>query len=331
MIKKLRARSKIFAFILAGLLLLPSLAYASGGWNRDKETYVYGVALNQTEIEEVAEKLGLDLDKVNTASVNGADLEKYIGYSTDDSNMISSVSVEKLKEGSGIRVNIKTPDKITTITEGQYTNAAITAGITDAVINVASPKVVTGESALVGVYKAIELNGENVDTQRTEVAQEELATLKEVSQENDGKENFDKDKLDTVVVEVKQKLQEHKEENGGALADANQIRIYIEDALNNVKMGDILSNNNIEILVNYFEKYQNTSAIDSQAVKENLSKLAGQVKEGASKIYNDNKEQIDQMAEDAKESGLWDQIVEFFQSLLNSIKEVFGSSSDSQE
>ena len=67
---------------------------------------------------------------------------------------ISSVSVKKLPKGSGIKVEILTPENITSITQSQYTNAAITSGITDAEIKVASPTKVTGESALVGVYKA---------------------------------------------------------------------------------------------------------------------------------------------------------------------------------
>lgn len=327
--KNNQSKTLILSLLMIISIILPSLAYANGGWNWDKKTYIYGAALNENQINEVANSLEVDTKNANIASVNGKDLEKYVGYSTSDNNMISSVSVEKLKEGSGIKVNIKTPNNITQITEGQYTNAAITAGITDANINVASPKVVTGESALVGVYKAVELNGEKVDTKRTEVAQEELATLKEVTEDNAQKNDFDKEKLDKVVVDVKQKLSDYKEEEG-SLADANQIRIFIEDSLNNVQMGDILSNNNIQILVNFFEQYQNTSAIDSKEVQENLSKFAGQIKDGATKIYEDNKDQIDEIAKEAKESGLWDQIVEFFQSLINSLVSMF-SGSEKQE
>lgn len=317
---------KIIASLLALVIFIPSLAFASENWNWEKTTYIYGVALSQEEIESVANTLGLNMNEVNSASVNGKDLEKYVGYYTQDHNMISSVSVKKLKKGSGIKINILTPDKIKNITAGQYTNAAITAGITDAEINVASPVDVTGQSALVGVYKAVELNGANVDTERTEVAQEEIATLKEVSEDNQDDENFDEDKLDQVVIDVKQDLADYKKENNGELADSAQIQAYIQDALKDVQMGDVLSNNNIQILVNYFEKYQNTSAIDSKEVEENLSKLANQIKDGASKIYGDNKEQIDQMAEDAKKSGLWDQIVDFFKSIGNSIAAMFQSS-----
>ena len=82
-------------------------------------------------------------------------------------------------------------NNITEITNGQYTNAAITAGITDADIFVASPSPVTGESALVGVYKALEIKGEAVDPQRTKIAQEELETVTEIAEDNKANDKFD--------------------------------------------------------------------------------------------------------------------------------------------
>lgn len=206
---------KLMAGILAFAIFVPSIGYASVDNKTNEITYIHGVALNQEQISSVAKTLGLEIDKVKVGSVNGKDLQKYVGYEGLDSNMISSVSVKKLEKGSGIKINILTPSNITSVTESQYTNAAITAGITDAEINVASPSIVTGESALVGVYKAVELNGLNVDTQRTKVAQDELATLKEVSEENKNDKKFDQEKLDKVVIDVKQNLAKHKEENGG--------------------------------------------------------------------------------------------------------------------
>ena len=52
------------------------------------------------------------------------------------------------------KFKIITEDNITKITSNQYANAAITAGVSDVEIDVASVSKVTGESALTGVYKA---------------------------------------------------------------------------------------------------------------------------------------------------------------------------------
>ena len=202
--KKIFKNKMLKAFALGLILIIPQVAKASGEFDSQKEAYMYGAGLNQNQIQEVKNKLGLS-DDINKSSVNGDDCQKYLGYKAEDYNMISSVSVKKLPKGSGIKVEILTPENITSITQSQYTNAAITSGITDAEIKVASPTKVTGESALVGVYKAIEMYGEKVNTQSTQTAQEELGTLKKISEENENKESFDKDKLDQAVAEVKHK------------------------------------------------------------------------------------------------------------------------------
>ena len=264
--KKILKNKWILGLLFAIILTIPQTSKANENFDSTKESYMYGTGLNQNQIDQVKDKLGLT-DDINMASVNGADCEKYLGYRANDYDMISSVSVKKLPKGSGIKVDIITPENISSITQSQYTNAAITSGITDAQIKVASPKVVTGESALVGVYKAIELSGEKVDTQSTQTAQEELGTLKKISDENQDNGSFDKDKLDQAVAEVKQNLKEYKDQNGNP-ADSKQIQVFIQDALKNVNMGDILSNTNIQILVNYFEKYQESPAIDSKNVEE---------------------------------------------------------------
>lgn len=314
--KKILKNKWILGLLFAIILTIPQTSKANENFDSTKESYMYGIGLNQNQIDQVKDKLGLT-DDINMASVNGADCEKYLGYRANDYDMISSVSVKKLPKGSGIKVEILTPENISSITQSQYTNAAITSGITDAQIKVASPKVVTGESALVGVYKAIELSGEKVDTQSTQTAQEELGTLKKISDENQENESFDKDKLDQAVAEVKQNLKEYKDQNGSP-ADSKQIQVFIQDALKNVNMGDILSNNNIQILVNYFEKYQESPAIDSKNVEENLKKFAGSITEKGKKFYQDNKEDIDKVGNDIKESGLWDKILQFFKDLFSS-------------
>ncbi len=318
-------KKRLVIALMALAILIPSLSFAEG-FENSKDDIIYGVALSEDEMDIVDKKVGADRKESNVSYVDGSDLEKYLGYGAPDSNMISSVFVKRNNK-KGVAVEIVTKDNITEITEGQYANAAITAGITSADILVASPRPVTGESALVGVYKSEELRGNDLDSDRTKLAQEELETVSDISNENEGKDSFDSEKLDTVVIEVKKKLSDYKEETGET-ASSDQIAIYIKDALNNVNMGDILSNNNIQVLVNYFESYQNTSAIDSAEVKENLTKLAGDITDKASKFYNDNKDSIDQVAQEAKDSGLWEKIVEFFRSIFDSITETFSNSSE---
>src|SRR5699024_10647207 len=130
----------------------------------------------------------------------GDDLVTYLGYdSGSTASMISSVLVQKTGK-SGVMVDIITPENITMITEEQYVNAAITAGVEDVNIEVASIRPVTGESALTGVYKALDVNGEELDQDRMEVAQEELETTSEIADEEDLDEE-ESGRLDGAIVQ----------------------------------------------------------------------------------------------------------------------------------
>ena len=315
-------KKRLIALFCAFAIVLPGISFAA---NKDKDDVIYGVALDNKQQEQMNDVFGVkSSDDINFRTVNGNDLQKYLGYEAPDGNMISSVYIKYLPANSGIKINISTPANITQITNGQYTNAAITAGITDADIFVASPKPVTGESALVGVYKALEEKGEQIDPQRAKVAQEELETVTEIAKDNNGKADFDPKELDKVIIEVKQKLAEHKEETGSS-ASTDQIGVYINDALKNVNLQNILSDNNINILVNYFDKYQDSSAIDSKEVKENLIKFGNELANNASDFYENNKDSIDDVVNQAQESGLLDSFLNFLRSIVNSIANIFSS------
>ncbi len=330
-------KKKIFGLAMAFMIGLSSLAHAAS-FDKSKDDIIYGVALDKQQRKIVDNAVGINSDDYNVGTVNGADLKKYLGYGTEDYNMISSIVVKRLEKGSGIRITIKTPGNINQITEAQYTNAAITAGITDAEIFVASPKPVTGESALVGVYKSEELHGENLDPERTKTAQDELKTVIEVAKENEDNPEFDSKKLDAAVIEVKQNLADYKEKNGET-APEEEVVTYVINALKNVNMDKVLSDNNINVLVNYFKSYQETSAIDSKEVRDNLFKLAKDIGGKAGKFYEDNKESIDKfakdnkenfdkIAQDAKDSGLLDKFINFLKDVVNSIISVFSKDSD---
>ncbi len=304
-------------------ILLPSSAFAQS-MDQSQSDVVYGAALGAEQRKQMDQAFGIseNSSNINYKTATGNDLREYLGYYTDDSNMISSIYIKGLSDNSGIKVNVVTPSNITKITQGQYTNAAITAGITDADIYVASPKPVTGESALVGVYVALADRGERIDPERAQTAQEELETVNDIAEENKDNADFDPEDLDKLVIEVKQKLADHKQDTGET-ASTDQIAIYIQDAIKDVNLENVLSDNNINILVNFFDKYQNTSAIDSEEVRQNLMKFGNELADNANKFYNDNKESIDNIAKEAQDSGLLDSILNFFRSIADSFVRIF--------
>lgn len=276
-----------------------------------KPTFVYGGGLEDAELTDTAELFEIeDMNNVASTPALGEDLVKYLGYgSGNTASMISSVLVQK-DNNSGVNVDILTPENITTITAQQYTNAAITAGVEDVNIEVAAIRPVTGESALTGVYKALEVNGEDLDQERMEVAQEELETTSEIADEA----NLDEEqsgRLDGVIVDIKQQLADIKDRTD-QLATREEIEQIINDALAKYDLQNVISVDNINILINYFENYQNTSAIDSEQVREQLNQFA-----------NDLGNKIGEVWQDAEESGLLDRIADFFREIVNSIMGLF--------
>lgn len=276
-------------------------------------TYVYGGGLNDAQIEETADLLGIDsMDNVASVDVTGEDLQNYLGRgSGNTASMISSVLVQRENEGHGVEVINETPDNITQITEEQYTNAAITAGVEDVTIMVASIRPVTGESALTGIYKAFDVNGEDLDQDRMEVAQEELETTNEIAQENADEDDFDTNRFDQAIVEIKQQLAELRERQD-ELATREEIEEIINDALANNNLQNVISQDQIDRLLAFFERYQQTGAIDSDQVRQQLDQLSGNLRDRFGDAW--------QQAED---SGLLDQIGNFFRQIWEAITGLF--------
>lgn len=275
-----------------------------------KPTLVYGGGLNDVELDSTKSLFSIDLDEELVAiPALGEDLVNYLGYSTGNTgSMISSVRVTKNTGfgSKGIKVDILTPDNITMITSDQYTNAAITAGVDAVKIEVASVRPVTGESALTGVYKALDVNGEELEQDRMEVAQEELETASQIAEES----NLDGDmlkQLDAAMVEIKQELSELKERTG-ELATREDIEKIINLALQSRGLGNVITADHITRLIDLFENYQNTSAIDSEQVKQQLAGFA-----------EDIGNQLGNAWQAAEDSGVIDKVVtavtNFFQAI----------------
>lgn len=313
---------KIFSKFLAGASAVVVFATAGVGsvqaidtsvvdeaWG--KPTFVFGGGLSDAELDETADLFGIDNDEdVASTPALGEDLVKYLGYgSGSTASMISSVLVQK-DNNSGVNVEILTPENITTITSQQYTNAAITAGVEDVNIEVAAIRPVTGESALTGVYKALEVNGEELDQERMEVAQDELETTSKIA-ENENLDEEESGRLDQVIVDIKQQLGDIKDRTD-QLATREEIEQIINDALDKYDLQNIISIENINIMINYFEKYQQTSAIDSEQVRQQLNEFA-----------NDLGDRLGDAWQQAEKSGLLDRIGNFFREIINSIASLF--------
>ncbi|WP_300411210.1 DUF1002 domain-containing protein [Lagierella sp.] len=280
-----------------------------------KPTFAYGETLTDEQKAGTRKLLGItNPENINSIKVTYKDLVNYIGGDlSNPANMISSVLVTKENEGKGVNVVIKTPKNITEITEEQYRNAALTAGVEDATILVGAIRPVTGESALTGVYKAFEANGETLDKERMEVAQDELDTVNEISQENKDKKDFDSTKLDDAVTDIKSSLGEikKKQDKNPTLED---IRRVVEESLVKYNLDKVVTQDQMDKLISYFEKYAKTDAITSEEVAKQLKKWGGAIVDGAKEAYNE-----------AEKSGLLDQISAFLRDVFNKIADMINN------
>ena len=144
-----------------------------------------------------------------------------------------------------------------------------------------------------------------------EVAQEELETTNEIAQENVGEEDFDAKRLDQAIIDIKQELSELKE-RAGELATREDIEKIINDALAKNKLEDYVTQDQFQKLLDLFEKYQKTSAIDSAEVKQQLQELSKNVQS-----------KISDFVSQAEESGLIDRIGNFFSQIWQAITGLF--------
>lgn len=302
-----------------------------------KPTFVAGAGLNQQQLNETMNVLGINPDSVKTEQATGADLVKYLGYgSGDDSVMLSSVVVNREDPGKGINVKILTPENITQITADQYKNPLVTAGISDATVKVASVVKVTGESALTGVYKAFESNGEQVDPARAQLAQTELDTTNEVSQSivNSANENkqqqdlsaSDKEKADEAykaqlnqtLVDIKKDLAELKEKQG-ELATKEDVQNIVNEALEKNNLSQYISQEDINKLVSLAEQYQTTDGVLDKESIEQLDKISSDFKD----TVNSLSDQLGKFGDSLK--GTIEDNQGFFANLWQSIKDFFGN------
>ena len=316
MSKEVNDMKKIFRPIVVATMLLGLVSqqvYAidttaiNEKWG--KPTVVYGGGLSDQQIKETSKLLGIkDENTVTTTKATGEDLVKYLGAGeANTSVMISSVMVQKRNKGEGVKVHIATPKNITLVTSEQYANAAITAGVADAEIEVAAVSKVTGESALTGVYKAFEANGVVLDGKRTAVAQQELELTNQIAQEQSKEKGFDAAKLDQAMIDIKKSLAEIKEKQG-QVATKEDVERIVNEALKKYGLDKVISPTQVNNIIQFALSYQQTSAIDSKQVLEQLNSLSNTVKG-----------KIGQLVDQANREGWLDKIVTFFKEIFNAI------------
>lgn len=287
------------SIVLSASLLTPS-AFADTNDNVVDEklgvpVVVYGANLTEDQKASVKESLKVsDGDDVEEIIVDGNDLVKYVKDGNPNSRMFSSAKITQKDAGKGLVIQIVTPDNITQVTSEMYMNAMLTAGIEDATVLIAAPKPVTGHSALVGIYKAYEVNGEKLDTERTDVANDELSVATTLS------ESIDDAKVSELLTEIKKQIAEQNP------ASREEVEKIVNEQLSKLQIE--LSPEDRQLLIDLMDRIRQLD-IDFSKWSTQLEDLSKTIEDKIGGIVNDE--------------GFWNSVKEFFRNLANSVKSWF--------
>lgn len=256
---------------------------------------VYGANLSDAERESVRKSLEVDKEaEVEEIFVDGSDLIKYIPDGDSKARMYSSAKITRQDAGKGLVIQIVTEDNITQVTADMYGNAMLTAGIEDAIVEIAAPKKVTGHSALVGIYKAYEVAGVELDTERTDVANDELNLATKFAKDA----GIDSDKVSELLTEIKKEI---ADKNPATKEDVEKI---VSEQLS--KLNIQLSDADRQLLIDLMDKIRNLD-IDFGKLSDQLSDLSSKIKDKIGEI----------------DPGFWEKVKEFFVNLMDSVKSWF--------
>ncbi|MFD1851965.1 DUF1002 domain-containing protein [Oceanobacillus bengalensis] len=258
---------------------------------------VYGGTLSDEQRNKVRELLDVtNPDTVTEYEVLGEDVATYIN-GNPDANLYSSAKIVRQEEGNGLTINIVTPENITEVTEDMYANALLTAGVENATVDVVSPIPVSGHSALTGIYKAYDAEGETLDKERMELANEELGVATDLA-DNEG---LSQEKVSQLLTEIKQMI---AEQNPVTREEVEQI---ISKQLQNLEIN--LNEADRQMLIDLFDKMRDLE-IDFGAVQNQLEDIASSVVEKAEELGLDQ--------------DFWEKVANFFSDLFNAIGDFFG-------
>lgn len=313
---------KIIAFLTA--LLMTAVAFNGLGQaafaddTGETPVVTLGTSLTSEQKSGTLKTLTAPLNGGNyqTMTITGNDLVKYLNPSGDNfttsSGVWSSAMIQKTSSGSGINVKIlpyNGHDNITTITANQYKNAALTAGISDANIYVTSATPIDGSGALAGVYAAYARNGQALNQNQVNAAQDEMGTLSGITQQNKNKKGYSDAQLNNAIAGAKQQMAKQ----GQNISDS-QIRNIVNNQININHLGNTINNNQKQQIINILIEIRDSGALKNSNFKSQASTLSKQIQNNAKGIFD----KFNTPANQNLLQQIINSIINFFQSLVGS-------------
>ena len=317
----LKMKKAITSLAVATLLLSASgvVKAAENKEDWDEPVFIKGADLEGQDLQQTENDLGVD-DNYETYNVNVNDVSNYIPNSSNLSYIYSSATIEHKKWGKGVDVKIDTPDNITKVTSEQYQNAAITAGIKNAEIHIASVDQVTGEGALAGIYKAYEEKGNNLNAEDIQNSNQEMNDLGRISEENKGKDGYSDEALNASIADIKEQLADIKQNQDKQITQ-QQVEDTVNKVLDERGLSEILSENQIQMINNNMINVANSNALtsDPKVFKQNAKDVLKKIEKNSDDLLNKAKDKAKDLNTEENRNLLqriWDGIVEIIQSII---------------
>lgn len=245
-------------------------------------------------------------------TATAADYKRYIdpNGSTTDEAMISSVSIVPTDPGSGIKVNVNKfngRNNITKVTAQQYAMVAQMAGVTDVTITVSANTPVSGESALTGVYVAIQNDGVPLNNQNTQAANQMLGATNDAINANKGNNDYP-GKLMAAVGDTTKAINQNQKNGKEPSKDEIQTmlnhRLFIHGIYSETK-------NYEQPIVNALIQFNNSPISSSNDYSSHVDDTIKNVKNSSGQIMNNAKQFLN--SKDGQEAQNWfDKLVQWF-------------------
>lgn len=324
-------------------LLVGTKAYAVNekakdeGWN--VPNIALGNGLTETErtetidiltkdLNKVSELKGIDTKKYNTYIVDGNDLVKYVTDVPDftsQSKAYSSAYMARTKSGTGVTVDIVTPQNITARTEAMYRSAAITSGVYDAYIRIASVRTMDGSGALAGIYKiydevdpAANQADQTARDEKREVAQEQMQVVSNIDSQNKDNKDYSSENILVMLADIQlelQKINDKLAKMSQAEKESEVTKIVDQQIEQNGLQNAITPELKTEV-VNNMVNFSSTNAINDKEMTKQLTNFKDDLIKNGTEFKNNllSDENVAKAKEGA--TGIWQSIKDFFANLF---------------
>lgn len=345
-------KNKTIGALLAATLMVNSMPFVFAD---SSKVVTMAADLTPQQQEAILKYFGVnDKNEVEIVDVNNQDERHYLEGVASEAQIgrktYSCCYIEPTESGKG--VNVRTAN-LTYVTASMISSTLITAGVKDANVLAAAPFKVSGTGALTGCFKAFEqATGEKLDEDKKELATEEIVTTGKLGDQyspevaagmvNDMKADVikngtsDKTQIAETINNISNNYNikltdDNKQELEALLAKiAEQDYKYkeLEASLNHVAEGvsqqldelgiDAKTSAPSGIIYNIKNFFVNIfDGKDDLGILEQTNDKAL----GTSVVIDSTEEALRPVVDEVKESGIWEKIKGWFQSLFSKDEE----------